>query len=565
MNAIETLACLYPWEVDPDDDLRQAVRFLDASVTPTAVLRAANGLALLGAGLTLVVAVLAPPHSRVLATLILGAVTVLALTGAQSAPQLLATARRVRALGSAPDLVARAVLRMRLAPSPEAAAEFAASAGDGSLATSLARHVRQAHTGTTTALVSFGDEWDEWFPALSRSLTLVAAAGEMGKRDRDRTLDRALTVILDGTRSQMEAFAGRIGRPVTALYAFGVLLPTALVALLPAAHAVGVGLTSLTVLLVYDLLLPGLLLAASVWLLTRRPVTFPPPNVPRSHPDVPDRTVHALCGGVLAAGAGGAAGWAFFPSWAPPVAVVGFGVGTALVVYHRPVLSVYERVRSVEEGLTDALSFVGRRVANGRAVEAAIAEAGSELSGEMAEVLEATARRQQQLQVGVREAFLGESGSLSDIPSRRVHGAVAFLALAADEGRPAGPAILALADHIDELHRVEESARHELQSVCGTLQSTGTLFGPLVAGSTVALAEGMAVDAAVVPGDAQSLPWLGLIVGVYALALAAILPALATALVRGFDRALVGARIGRSLVIATVVYLVAYQLVAGLA
>jgi hypothetical protein len=441
---------------------------------------------------------------------------------------------------------------------------FAASA-DGPLATSLARHVRQAHTGTATALVSFGEEWEEWFPALSRSLTLVTAAGAMSERDRDRTLDRALTVVLDGTRGRMQAFAGRIGRPVTALYAFGVLLPTALVALLPAAHAVGVDITSLTVALVYNLLLPGLLLSASVWLLTRRPVTFPPPNVPRSHPDVPGRTWHALAGGLLAGIAGVAGGFLFFPSWAPPVALVGLGLGTGLVVYHRPVLSVYKDIRGVESGLTDALSVVGRRVASGTAVEAAIAEAGDELSGKMAAVLTATARRQQQLQIGVHEAFLGDSGSLSDLPSRRVRGAVAFLALAADEGQPAGPAILALADHIDGLHRVEESARHELKSVCGTLQTTGSLFGPLVAGSTVALAEGMAVDAALVPGDVQSLPWLGLLVGVYALALAAILPALATALVRGFDRALVGARVGRSLVSATVVYLVAYQLVAGLA
>lgn len=363
----------------------------------------------------------------------------------------------------------------------------------------------------------------------------------------------------------MQSFAGRIGRPVTALYAFGVLLPTALVSLLPAAHAVGVGITSLTVVLLYNLLLPAVLLVASCWLLAHRPVAFPPPNVTRSHPDVPDRRVVAVVSAVLAATVGGGLTFLFVPRWGVPVAAVGPGIGAGLLVYYRPMLDVYDRVRDVEDGLTDALSVVGRRVANGEAVESALERAGDELSGEMATLLGRTVRQQRQLQVGVTEAFLAERGTLANVPSRRVRAAVSFLGLAADERAPAGPAILSLADHIDELAYVEESARHDLQSVCGTLRTTGMVFGPMVAGSTVALAHGMVGTSGVVPGSGQGLPWLGLTIGVYALALAVLLPALSVALVRGVDRALVGACVGRALLVATVVYLCAYQFTAGIA
>ena len=565
MTIISALARWYPWSVDPDDELRRAVRFLGLPANPSEVLRAAYGMGILGAVVTLVAVVLAPPTTRPVVALVFGTLSALALVGMQSLPHVLATARRVRALGDAPDLVARAVLRMRLSPSPERAASFAASAGDGPLADSLARHVRRARAGSDSAFTAFGEEWTPWFPSLSRSLTLVSAASEMSAIDRERTLDRSLTVVLEGTRTQMQSFAGRLGRPVTALYAFGVLLPTALVALLPAAHAVGVGITTLTVALVYNLLLPVLSLAAGCWLLANRPVAFPPPNVPRTHPDVPDRRVIATVLAITAGVAGGAVCWLWFPPWALPVGALGLGVGAGLSVYYRPVLSVYERVRAIEEGLPDALSVVGRRVANGKAVESAIAAAGDELSGEMGALLARTARHQRQLQVSVHEAFLGETGTLATVPSRRVRGAVAFLGLAADEGRPTGPAILSLADHIDELRRVETDARHDLQSVCGTLGSTGTVFGPLVAGSTVALAHAIVGRTTALPGDGTSLPWLGLSIGLYALALAVILPALATALVRGFDRALVGARVGKSLLVATVVYLVSYQLVVAIA
>jgi Flp pilus assembly protein TadB len=565
MSLAAAFARLYPWSVDPDEDFRRAVRFLGASVEPSVLLRAGYGVGLFGALVTLAAAALVPPATRPLVALVFGTLTALSIVGVQSLPELLATARRVRALGDAPDLVARAVLRMRLSPSPERAAAFAASAGDGPLADSLARHVRRARAGSGAAFTAFGTEWSPWFPSLTRSLALVLAASEMSTVDRERTLDRALTVVLDGTRTQMQSFASSLSRPVTGLYAFGVLLPTALVALLPAAHAVGVGITTLTVALVYNLLLPVLLLAAGCWLLANRPVAFPPPNVSRCHPDVPDRRALAAVSAVVAALVGTVVCWLWFPAWALPIGALGPGIGAGLTVYCRPVLSVYERVRDVEAGLPDALSVVGRRVANGEAVESAIAAAGTELSGEMGELLARTARQQRQLQVSVHEAFLGESGTLATVPSRRVRGAVAFLGLAAEEGRPTGPAILSLADHIDELRRVETDARHDLQSVCGTLGSTGTFFGPLVAGSTVALSHAIAGGTGALPGNAASLPWLGFSIGIYALVLATVLPALATALVRGFDRALVGARIGTSLLVATVVYLGAYQLVVALA
>jgi Flp pilus assembly protein TadB len=561
MNPILALAWWYPLAVDPDDAFCRSVRFLDVSTEPSVLLRAGYGLTGLSALVTVAAALLVPHPTKLPVTVVLAVVTVLVLVGVEELPGLVATARRVRALGDAPDLVARAVLRMRLSPSPERAAAFAGRAGGGPLAASLSRHVRRARAGNASALSAFGEEWTPWFPSLARALTLVSAAGEMAAVDRERTLDRALDVVLAGTRTQMQSFAGRLGRPVTALYAFGVLLPTALVALLPAAHAAGVGITTHTVALVYNLLLPSMLLAAGCWLLAHRPVTFPPPNVPRTHPDVPERGLLAIATGILIAVAAGLLCWLWFPLWALPLTALGYGGGTGLLVYHRPVLAVYESVRETEEGLADALSIVGRRVANGEAVESAIEAAGTELTGEMAHLLRETARQQRQLQVSVHEAFLGDTGTLRAVPSRRVRGAVAFLGLAAEEGRPTGSAILSLADHIDELRRVEADARHDLQSVCGTLQSTGAIFGPLVAGATVALAHAITTGSMGLPGGSGSLPWLGLSIGLYALALATLLPALATALVAGFDRSLVGARVGKSLLVATTVYLAAYQFV----
>jgi Flp pilus assembly protein TadB len=447
---------------------------------------------------------------------------------------------------------------MRLSPAPERAAAFTASTGESALARNLSRHVRQARHTANSGLSTFGEEWGDLFPSLRRSFALIHAAESASADDRARLLDRALDVVLEGTREQMNAFASQIRAPATALYAFGVLLPIALIALLPAAGAAGLSVTPLSVALLYGLLLPALCLVVSVWLLSRRPVAFPPPNVTTAHPDVPDRRPLAVGVGLLL----GCLTWALTvrlaPAWGPPVAALGTGTGSALWLTYRPVISVYERIRKAESELSDAVALVGRRVANGRAVETAIARTATELDGPLGEALADGARQTRQLQIGVREAFLGEYGVLQDLPSRRIGGSMALLSLGASEGRPAGSALLVLADHVDDLRRIEQDARHSLSHVCRTLSTTGALFGPMVAGATVALADG--IGTGLIEGG-QSIPWLGAIVGWYVLVLAVLLPALATGLTQGLDRSLVGYRVGRSLVGATVTFFCAYLLV----
>lgn len=556
---VSSLATLYPWPVDPSEELELAIDVLSWDVAPAAVVKAGYTAGILVVCMLSVSTVLVPPQFRFAALLGAVAMGLFTIHAVHTGPKLLATARRTSALGAAPDLIARAVLSMRLAPTPERAAAFTAETGEGLLVSSLERDVRRARGTAESGLISFGDRWGKLFPSLRRACSLVAAAGTTPERDRDRLLDRALRVVLDGTREQMQMFASRIRAPATALYAFGVLLPTALIALLPAAGAAGLPITALSVVTIYGVVLPGVLVVAAVWLLAHRPVAFPPPNVSTAHPAVEARRYLAILAGFGGVLGGGLLGAVLLPTWGSVVGAVGFGLGLTLWVSHEPVVGVYGRVRDAEAALPDALALIGRRVANGQAVETAIDHAATELDGEMGKLLTAGAKHQRQLQVGVRQAFLGDNGALRALPSPRIHGSFALVGLAADEGRPAGAALLTLAEHVEDLARIERDARHSLAHVCRTLHSTGSAFAPAVAGSTVALAGG--IDGGLLPGGEQSIPWLGAIVGWYVLVLAVLLTALATGLTRGLDRSLVGYRVGRALVSATAIYAGSYLLV----
>jgi hypothetical protein len=566
--AARVLSARYPGEVEPTTELHRALAFLDSDLRADTVVRAGYVVAVPTALLCLLALVVLPGVPLPAAVPAAVGIGLGATHVCHRLPVVAATLRRTRALGDAPGLVARAALRLRLDATPERAATFAARSGSGPLARSLAAHADRTRGESATGFGGFADEWRPWFPALDRSVSLLVSAVEAPPDERERALDRALETVLDGARDEMATFAGEVRAPASGIYAFGVLLPLALVGVVPAARAGGVSIPAAAFVGLYDVVLPIGLVAAGAWLLLQRPIALPPARVRSDHPDVPSGTFRGLLAGTAGVVAGGAVG-SVVASWAAPVAAVGVGVGAGLAVHYRPMARVRADVRAIESGIADATAVIGRRVTAGESVEAAIEEAADATTGRTSDLFATAAGLQRRLRVGVRRAFLGERGALVDVPSPRTRATASLLAVAAAQGRPAGATLVTLADHLTELRRVEAEARRELAAITGTLRHTAAVFAPLVGGATVAMATRMAASESTLssggalsgsaPGAAVLPPsTLGLAVGAYVLVLAAILTAIATGLDRGLDRALVGYRVGLALLSATPTYLVAF-------
>ena len=558
----------YPGTVDPTTELHRALAFLDSDLRADTVVRAGYVVAVPAAILCLLALVVLPGVPLPAAVPAAVGIGLGATHVCHRLPVAAAALRRTRALGDAPGLVARAALRLRLAATPERAATFAAQSGSGPLARSLAAHTDRTRGESATGFEGFADEWRPWFPALDRSVSLLVSAVDAPADEREAALDRALETVLDGAHDEMAAFAGEVRAPASGIYAFGVLLPLALVGVVPAARAGGVSIPATAFVGLYDVVLPVGLVGAGAWLLLQRPIALPPARVGSDHPDVPSGRVRGLLAGTLGVGAGGAVG-SVVASWAAPVAATGVGVGAGLAVHYRPMARVRADVREIESGIADATAVVGRRVTAGESVETAVESAADATTGRTSDLFATAAGLQRRLRVGVRRAFLGEHGALVDVPSPRTRATASLLSVAAAQGRPAGTTLVTLADHLTELRRVEAEARRELAAITGTLQHTAAVFAPLVGGATVAMATQMTASEATLatagsvsgstPGAAVLPPsTLGLAVGVYVLALATILTAVAAGLDRGLDRALVGYRIGLALLSATPTYLVAF-------
>ena len=372
--------------------------------------------------------------------------------------------------------------------------------------------------------------------------------------ERPARLASARRCILEGTSDEMGDFASDLRAPTTALYAFGVLLPLALVSLLPAARAAGVPMSTTVLSVMYGVALPLGLLAASGWVLAQRPLAFPNTPVPQGHPDVPARRWPAVAVGLGSGFASGAFVSAIGMGWGVPIAALGVGGGTALVWYCRPITAVRTHVTSVEADLPDVLRALGHGVDRGVSVEAALVEVAEDHSGPLATLVGRAADRQRLLGVGVESAFRGDGGVLDTLPSARTRHAVSLLAAAADIGPPASDALVAMGDHFEELQAIESDLRRDIAQITGTLSNTAALFGPLVGGATVALAARMGSAGPLASPASAS---LGLVVGWYVLVLAAVLTALSTGLVHGIDRARVGYRVGLALLSATATYFTA--------
>ncbi|MFC3478372.1 type II secretion system protein [Halobacterium litoreum] len=514
-------------------------------MTDTEYARTALGVAAAGS----LTAVLVADHYPYVGAAV-GVLGVAAGVGIAYGPRVREVAERSRALGAAPDLVCLVVLSLRLEPALERASSFAAEQGDGRLADSLAAHTREARGRPAAGFDAFAATWAEHLPSLRRAAALADAAVDAAGGDRERLLDRTLAVVVEGARERTSEYADAVRGPTTAVYAFGVVLPLALVGVAPAAASAGVPLTVGAFALGYGVVLPLAVLAAACWVLARRPVAFPPAPIPDGHPELAGRRVKTAAAAGLGIAAAVAASW-FLPAWALPVLAVGLPVGGALAQWFRPACEVREDARSLEAGLADALSVLGHRLRQGQAVEAAVTDAGDTLDGATGDAFADAARRMGRLRIGVEEAFLGDHGPLARVPSERARAAVALAVHAADAGPEGGRVLVDVAGLFDDLAALDRDVRREFADTTRTLRHTALVYAPLVAGVTVALSGrvgGLDGATALDPGA------LAVAVGGYVLWLAVLLPALAVGLERGLDRALVGYHAGVALAAASVVY-----------
>ncbi len=196
---------------------------------------------------------------------------------------------RVHSLGDVPEVVSYIVMSMKLNPNMERAMEFTVRNSRRQLACDVRKLLWdleiRAYDSLDEALAAFADRCGVYGEHFKRAMFLVKSSTcEREEAMRTIALNRALDVVLNGTKTLMAGFMATLHAPTLILYSIFVMVPLALVAMLPAAAVVGLRVNAIQLFLLYDLLFPLVTLLYAHAILMRRPAAFAPPDVPDDRP-----------------------------------------------------------------------------------------------------------------------------------------------------------------------------------------------------------------------------------------------------------------------------------------
>ena len=425
---------------------------------------------------------------------------------------------KISSLGDIPEILSYIVMSMKLVPNLEHAVLFAARNSERPLAKDLKKLTwdlnLRIYSSMDDALLSFADLWGRNSEYFKRSLHLIkSSTAEPDEAQRIITLNRALDISLEGTESLMESFAAKLKTPSYVLYSIFILIPLALVALLPAVTVVGMKPETMDLILLYDLTFPILAAVYSEYILMQRPVAFIPRQIPDSHPDLSDirqKKRFAIMLSVLVffliaplgylllllGNPGKIVATAPLGGYLPPTLplVLGLTSGISIYLYFSsvPYKRIRDRIKEMEQEFADSLFVLGRRISEGKAPEEAFAYTSRTMEGlKIGKAFEEISMNLLSMRTNLKDAIFNEDfGAFSHIYSERIRNTMLLFTESVHKNHEAaGASIIKLADHLKELSAVEERIRRSLYDVTSTMRSTAVIFAPLIAGITLSLAE----------------------------------------------------------------------------
>ncbi|MGP8329111.1 MAG: hypothetical protein ACT6FF_02170 [Methanosarcinaceae archaeon] len=425
---------------------------------------------------------------------------------------------RVQSLGDIPEVLSYIVMSMKLVPNMEHAVLFAAKNSTRPLARDLKKMMWnlqiRVYSSMDDAVVDFANLWGKDSEYFKRSLHLIkSSTSEPDDAQRIITLNRSLDIVLDGTKVLMDGFAAKLKIPTYVLYSIFILIPLALVALLPAVAVVGLRFNILTLVIVYDIVLPLLTFVCAEYILTQRPATFTPQPIPDTHPGLVNikmkrrlALIVALVVGVAISISGylmmyfgnpyGIISTGTLEGILPPAILILLGIVAAIAIYlnvvYGPYKKIRDNVRKMEHEFADALFILGRRISEGRSAEEAFAHTAITMKGSViGEAFERISTNLISMRATIISAIFDEEfGAFKDIYSDRIRSTMLLFAESVHKSHAAaGVAIIKLADHLKELQEVELNIKRSLYDITSTMRSTASLFAPLIGGVTIALSE----------------------------------------------------------------------------
>ena len=514
-------------------------------------------------------------------------------------PVMLLESKRTEMIGHIPAIASYLVISLRINPVLEKAVEFAAEHTTGFPRKLLKRMVFDIEMGKSSSIVEslykFADVWGNVQEFRAFMQLLIASTLESSEEGRWMMLDSGMNVLLSGLKERTESTARSMETPILVVFTFLVILPLVFIGLVPIIPTIGINISPLIILFLYDIVLPVMLFIAISLVMSSRPVTIPPVEIPDLEYsriftiEVKDGFARygfylAVFLTALAIALPGIVDLIAALNNLPPSYPMGtsliligasFGFGVYLLGTSYSVKRMRDGVRCEEDEFTETLRQLSVLLSSGRPLPNAMAHIGDLNKGETAAIFSKAASNIRLFNVDLRAAFFNEKcGSASNVYSDMIRGSIDTITSMSGRGsKSIASVITRLSEHIRNMRAVDLEMKKVIANVTSSMVIIAVFVGPLVGGVATSLGYLLASTL-----GGSDLSGLGLgemmvatlnpeivkfIIGVYVLETTAILSVFSDDLVYGRDAVIKKYHLGMYLPIAATVFALTVYVVQG--
>lgn len=456
--------------------------------------------------------------------------------------------------GRAPELIGYMVMSIRLTPSLTRAITFAAKNMDGPISSGLKRilwnvYMRKYHS-MEESFTATATEWGQKNEDLRRALFAIRSSTlEATDEGRERSLEKAMEIVLSGTKKKLEEFASSLSTPTTVLFALGILLPMMLGAMLPMVSlggldlnyregsATGGGINPVLVVLMMDVVFPLATFLYAFHILSGRPGVASSIHINGGRISRKRVVLLVVLGVSMAALAiqnlNTFGQYLIVWSVALPV-----GFCLVSITYHRR--KKREDILRMEKEFPDALFQLGTRISEGSPPERAVLETAKTMKDTtIADLFHRVHHMMTVFGLTLEKALFGEKGLLNDFPSQKIRATMrTFVEVAKKDSVKAGYIVVTTSDHLKDIQRLVEDTRRKLRTSTESMRMTSLLFAPIVMGVTFSLYT-LLLDTFTAMGQNEGMMSSSvflIVLGVYVVLMAGIATFFVTTIQKGSDK-----------------------------
>lgn len=433
------------------------------------------------------------------------------------------------------------VVYLRAVPNLENAVRFAAENVKGKMKSDLKRVLWKVQVGTHNsidlALMEYLKEWSNYNKEFLEAMHLIKESMlESNNERREKMLDKAISVVLEGMDDKMKMYARNLETPVMVLHGLGILLPVMgmivfpLISIFLASDMENIGLY---LFLGYDIILPLIILYFIRYVLSTRPSTHSSVDVVKKSGGFEVKNtlkniftlkriifLFAIAGGMIflvpgikfmlatnlfenciqGDGLGACEGdkdrleHSMSTMIRSLLIIIGFAV--IFIIYYKgkcyKSLEIRSRVVSIEQEFEESMFAMGNRLVSGIPIEYALektVEDTKELS--ISKLFEISLKNMNRLSMSFEDSLFDEKyGALKDYPSALIRTIMKSVSSSLQRGsKYAATSMLTIATYLKNMRTTQSKINDLLSSTVSSMKFQAYVLVPAISGVVIAVSD----------------------------------------------------------------------------